>query len=263
MVHEDYKEMIPARALSALEEAEARALNEHLENCSECRKELAEWEATAATLAVVADPAEPSPKVRERILAEIRNDGSAAEVIPFRSTSRNIWKSFGSLGAMAAVVLVTALIVGLVVLWRQNRAAQANLAAVSAQLEAGQKDLERSNEFLQLVLTSGAKVTELSATRDAGGASAKLAYDKAGHAFLIANGLPGVPQGKEYQLWFIVPGKPPMPGKSFAADSTGRAALKDQMPEAAALGSAVFAITVEPVGGVQSPTGPIYLRSER
>ena len=62
MVHEDYKEMIPARALSALDAAEARALNEHLENCAECRKELEEWEATAAALAFAADPVEPSPK---------------------------------------------------------------------------------------------------------------------------------------------------------------------------------------------------------
>jgi len=36
--------------------------------------------------------------------------------------------------------------------------------------------------------------------------------------------------------------------------------LKDVMPEAA-LHSAVFAITLEPAGGVPAPTGPIYLRS--
>ena len=48
MVHDDYKEMIPARALSALDAAEERALNEHLENCAECRKELEDWQATAA-----------------------------------------------------------------------------------------------------------------------------------------------------------------------------------------------------------------------
>ena len=96
MVHEDYKEMIPARALSALDAAEDRALNEHRENCDECRKELEEWQATAATLAVVAEPVEPSPTVRERILSEVRKELSTPEVIPFRSTSRNLWRSFGS-----------------------------------------------------------------------------------------------------------------------------------------------------------------------
>src|ERR1044071_8124802 len=128
MVHEDYKEMIPARALSALDAAEERALNEHLENCDECCKELEEWQATAATLAVVADSPGPPPKVGERILSEVRKELATPEVIPFRSTSRNVWRSFGSLGAMAAVVVLTALIVGLVVLWRQNQLMEAEMA---------------------------------------------------------------------------------------------------------------------------------------
>src|SRR5438477_495212 len=81
-----------------------------LDNCSECRSELEKWEATAAALAMVADPAEPSVRVRERILSEIRNDRPAAPVVPFRSSSRNIWSSFGSLGAIAAVVLFAVLV---------------------------------------------------------------------------------------------------------------------------------------------------------
>src|ERR1051325_7009156 len=112
MVHDDYKEMIPARALSALDAAEERALNEHLENCSKCRKELEDWQATAAALSLASDPAEPSPQVRERILSEVRNDlSSSPEVIPFPKS--NIWTSFGSLGAIAAVVLLAALAIGL------------------------------------------------------------------------------------------------------------------------------------------------------
>jgi len=59
MVHDDYKEMIPARALSALDAAEERVLNEHLENCAECRKELEDWQATAAALSLTLDPSQP------------------------------------------------------------------------------------------------------------------------------------------------------------------------------------------------------------
>ncbi len=246
MVHEDYKEMIPARALSALDAAEERALNEHLENCDECRKELEEWQATAATLAVVADPAEPSPKVRERILSEVRRELATPEVIPFRSTSRNVWRSFGSLGAMAAVVLFTALIVGLVVLWRENSAIKEKLA--------------RANEFAQLAATPGAKVSELKGVDLGAGATARLVYDKTGHAMLIGDKLPSVPRGKAYQLWFIVGKNPPMPGKTFSPDDAGDGVLKEQMPKEA-LDSATFAITVEPEGGSSTPTMPIYLRS--
>jgi len=105
MVHDDYKEMIPARALSALDAAEEQALNEHLEKCAECRKELEDWQATAAALSLTPDPVEPSPQVRERILSEVRKEASS-KVIPIRSSSkRNLWSSFGSLGAIAATVL--------------------------------------------------------------------------------------------------------------------------------------------------------------
>jgi anti-sigma-K factor RskA len=246
MVHEDYKEMIPARALSALDAAEERALNEHLENCDECRKELDEWHATAATLAVVADPAEPSPKVRERILSEVRKELATPEVIPFRSTSRNVWRSFGSLGAMAAVVLITALIVGLVVLWRENNAIK--------------YERDQAQAFVQLATTPGAKVSELKGVDLGSGATATLAYDKAGHAMLMADKLPSVPRGKAYQLWFIVGKNPPMPGKTFQPDSAGKGVLTDQMPKEA-LDTAIFAITLEPESGSNAPTSPIYLRS--
>ncbi|HEX7332929.1 MAG TPA: anti-sigma factor [Pyrinomonadaceae bacterium] len=246
MVHEEYKEMIPARALSALDAAEAQVLNKHLENCAECREELEEWQATAANLALTADAMEPSPAVRERLLSEVRNELSSSQVLPFRSTPRNIWNSFGSLGAMAAVVLLTALIVGLIVLWRQNQSMQSEMA--------------RTREFVELVTTPGARVTELKGVDLGVGASASLAYDQNGRAMLMASKLPNAPQGKAYQLWFIVGNNPPMPGKTFSPDNTGKGMLKDQMPREA-LGSAIFAITMEPEGGSRTPTSPIYLRS--
>src|ERR1043165_919925 len=246
MAHEDYKEMIPARALSALDVTEERALNEHLENCDECRKELEEWQGAAATLAVFADPAEPSPKVRERILSEVRKELATPEVIPFRSTSRNIWRSFGSLGARAAVVIFTSLILGLIVIWRENRAMNEELA--------------RTKEFVQLATTPGAKANELKGLDLGAGATARFAYDKTGHAMLMADNLPSVPRGKAYQLWFIVGKNPPMPGKTFSPDDAGNGVLIDQMPKEA-LDSAIFAITLEPEGGVDKPTGQIYLRS--
>ena len=235
--------MIPARALSALDAGDERALNEHLENCAECRKELEDWQATAATLSLASDPAEPSSQVRERILSEVRKDRSSTpEVIPFKSPPRNIWSSFGSLGAIAAVVLFTALSIGFAVLWVQNQR------------------LQRSNEFLELVNTPGAKVTELRGVDRGLIATAKLAYDQNGRAILMGSKLPSVRPSEAYQLWFIVANKPPMPGKTFVPDSNGNAVLKDEIPQEA-LDAGIFAITVEPAGGSSAPTGSIFLRS--
>jgi anti-sigma-K factor RskA len=238
MAHEDYKAMMPAYALSALDADEERAFSRHLSECAECQSELMEWENTAAALALSASAEEPSPEVRERIMSAIR----AEKVVQFPATRRSVWTSFGSLGAIAAAVLFLALIIGIVVLWQQNRAVQTELA------------------FARLVTTPGAKMTELAGTEQATGATAKIAYDKTGHAMLMASGLPPAPQGKEYQLWFIVGSKPPMPGKSFAPDEAGQGTLVDQVPQEA-MESAVFAITLEPAGGLPKPSGAIYLRS--
>ena len=147
---------------------------------------------------------------------------------------------------MAAVVLLTALIVGLIVLWRQNGRMREELAL--------------SKQFVELVTTPGARVSELKGIDLGAGATASLAYDQNGHAMLMANKLPQPPQGKAYQLWFIVGKNPPMPGKTFSPDNTGKGMLKEQMPREA-INSAIFAITMEPESGSSAPTSPIYLRS--
>jgi len=245
MVHEDYKEMIPAHALSTLDSADERALNEHLEACAECRRDLAEWEAVAASLSLTADPVTPSAQLRERILDRVHteprysSEKSPANVLALPSPRHNLWNSLGSI---AAVILFAALIIAVIVLWQQNRT------------------LREQNETFQLLTAPGTRVAQLSGTPEASGATAKLAYDQNGRAILIADGLPRAPAGKEYQLWFIVNNKP-VPGKTFAPDNRGRGVVRDQVP-AAARKSAVFAITLEPAGGVAAPTGAIYLRGE-
>jgi anti-sigma-K factor RskA len=235
MAHDDYKELIPIHALSALDAADERALNEHLAECADCRRDLAEWEATAASLALSAKPMEPSPQVREKILTKIHSEKSSSKVRPFPSPRRKVWVAI-------AAALFLALLVSVFVLWQQNR------------------ELRRQNQVAQVLSAPGSKVIELSGTPEASRASAKIAYDPTGRAILIASGLPRAPQGKEYQLWYIVDNKP-LPGKTFAPDPSGNGTLEDHVPQAAR-SSAIFAITLEPAGGVRAPTGAIYLRGE-
>ena len=234
MVHDDYKEMIPTHALSALDAAEERALNEHLAECAECRRDLAEWEATAASLALTAAPAEPSPEVRARILR------SVSSVVPLPSRQRNLWRQ---LGAIAAIIIFAALLISVLVLWQQNRS------------------LRREREVADILASPGARMKELHGTAEAPGASARIVFDWTGRAILITSGLPQPPPGKEYQLWFIETKKQPRPGKTFSTDSTGRGLLEDHVRDVDRDYS-VLAVTLEPAGGVQSPTGQIYLRSD-
>jgi len=259
MSHEDFKEMIPAHALSALDWTDDRALAEHLAQCAECQREIIGWEQTAATVALSASPAEPSPLVRQQIMSEIRSERDKSispRVVPLRSSQKNLWSSLGSLGAIAAAVLFVLLVGYLFLLWRENRAMRNELQTLLQENQRIQKDLI----MVKMLQTPGTKVMELAGTSAAPAASAKLAYDRSGHAMVMMSGLPAPPAGKEYQLWFIVADKPPMRGKTFSTDSQGKGMVEDEVP-GVALKSAAFAVTLEPQGGSDSPTMPMYLSS--
>jgi hypothetical protein len=170
-----------------------------------------------------------------------------------------VWTALGSLGAIAAAFVLVGLLVSLILLWQQNRATQRELAQLSMQMQEARAQLAREREMVELLTSPGARMAELTGTNAAPSAHALLAYDKNGHAMLMAKGLPAAPNGMAYQLWFIM-GKKPMPGKVFTADAAGNASLADQVPMPM-LTTPVFAITLEPEKGMPSPTGAIYLSS--
>jgi anti-sigma-K factor RskA len=279
MTHEDYKELLAAQALTALDPEDARALAAHLESCADCRSEVGEWEETAAFLTLDAQQLEPSPELRQRMLQSVRKDGRSerltndrleavaepragggySRVLEFERPQRNIWTTLGSFGAIAATLVLAALIISLVVLWQQNRATQRELARLANETQQAKTQLDRERSLVQLLTSPDAHMAKLAGTNAAPGAHAMLAYDKDGHAMLMAKGLPPAPKGMAYQLWYIKDNKK-MPGKVFRPDEAGNGVLEDQIP-AIARDAAVFAITLEPENGVQTPTGSIYLLS--
>ena len=259
MDHEDYKAMLAVHALSSLDREDARALEDHLAACPDCRAELDVWQATAGALACTVQPLEPSAELRDRILESVRAE--AGQVIPIsrapaRAQRPQVWP--GGFQAIAASVIFLGLIAGLVVLWRQNREAKAEIARLSAQITDTRRKLDQEHEALELFAQPGTRMAELAGTKVAPAAHAMLAVDnKSGRAVLMAHGLPQAPTGMAYQLWFIA-GPRPLPGKVFQTDSSGNAMLNDQLPTDALKASA-FAVTLEPQAGVPAPTGPMYL----
>jgi len=277
MVHEDYKELLSARALTTLDAEDTRALEIHLQTCAGCSAELIEWEQIAAFMAHDASTLEPSLEVRQRILKTIRTTTVASEtsqsptnlvessvtrveskILTFERHPRTV-SSVSGIGAIAAALALIALLATIFSLWQQNRTTQTLLAKQNTQLDETNAQLARQREALTLLTSPGARMASLSGTNIAPTAQAMLAYDKKGHAMLMAKGLPAVPNGMAYQLWFIKDGKK-MPGRVFTPDSAGNGMLEDDIPDVA-LEAAVFAITLEPKSGVQAPTGSIYLVS--
>ncbi|MDX6695892.1 MAG: hypothetical protein QOF02_3495 [Blastocatellia bacterium] len=283
MTHEEYKEMLAEHALGALDHADARALEEHLASCSDCRAELSEWLDTSAALAYAAPLAEPPAALRSRLLENIRSvkqepqanattqrngrDMEEAAVskknlassnvvaMPERARSRlRAWQRFG---ALAASLAFAAFIIALVVLWNRNREMQSEMARLSKDLQTTEQRLKSEREKAEMLAAEDTRFASLKGTEMAPRAHARLVYNKAGKAMMIADELPPAPAGKDYQIWFIAEGKP-VPGGVFKPDEQGHVEMRAEIPANARSASA-FAITLEPQGGMPAPTGQKFL----
>lgn len=277
--------MLPLHALDALEAADARALEDHLAGCAECRRELDEWRETTSMLAYSAGAVEPSSQLRVRILESVRElpqslsvktpprDGGGqspsepSNVVSITQSPRRMLSPAWKIGAIAASIACAALLTSLVVLLNRNSAMKTEIARLSDRLNQIQGELARERESKELVATRArqdmemlvaSSVTTLKGTDVAPGAHARLALDpNTGRAMLLAYNLPPAPAGKAYQLWFIA-GNKPLPGTVFTPDANGHAEVRDQAPTEGR-DAAVFAVTLEPSGGVSAPTGDKYL----
>lgn len=272
--HEEEREMLAAHALGALDPDEARRVEEHLSSCAECRAEMQQWQATASALAYTARPAEPSPELRSKILEAVRVDGSSAaskvskepqEQVPSsnviempRRARRSRAQTFL---AIAASVAILALGLALFVTWQRLNETRRELAKNRTAVEVLAKQVEQERGARELLTSPQSQNAQLAGTNMAPNARAQLVFDRrTGHAMLFAYNLPPVPAGKAYQLWFISGGKV-MPGRVFTPDTNGRAMINEEVPVSNLDAQPVFAVTLEPAGGVQVATGEKYLLS--
>jgi anti-sigma-K factor RskA len=226
-------ELTAGYALDALDADERAAFEAHLEGCEPCQQELASfWEVTGG-LAVAADGPAPSPALRERILDAARAEQQ--NVVPIDSR-RRLTPVLAAATAVAAAVAI-----GL------------GIYAVSLN---GQ--LDDSRAALSAQETAAAVLADASATTvDMQSGSGRLVVNDAGTAVLVLDAVPAVPAGKTYQAWVITNGTPVSAGV-FSA--TGDKAVVP-IPEPVTPG-AVVAVTIEPDGGVSSPTQAPVIASD-
>ena len=231
MTCSERKDLIFLYAADQLEPAEAEALREHLAtDCPICAGALAEAEATLAQVATSIDPIAPPAATREKLMSQIsttRSRTTQSPALQGRGYSQMRIFSTALLSAAAAVAITSAVFVAMM---RETAKRKPTLEMVSMTSDIQPK------------------------------AHGAVAWDMDHHEWHVAVfNLAPLPAGKEYELWIIPPGgKAPMPSKTFTVDASGSATLIVPVP--ADVGSvATAAITDEPAGGVQAPTGKIQL----
>jgi hypothetical protein len=184
------------------------------------------------------------------------------------------------IAAGAAVVVVLVGIIG-AILWaggRLNEAAnrvasaqeqvvvttrQANQDVRAARDDANRqiaeaRQLAQRAETVSAVLTAPDLIRFNLTSTLSDGSSAQVLWSRSRGVVLSGSRLPGPGPEKTYQLWLVTNG-PSVSAGVFAPDSTGRATLVVDPPPKVPGPVMGAAITIEPAGGGQAPTGQMLL----
>jgi hypothetical protein len=122
------------------------------------------------------------------------------------------------------------------------------------------EQLVQAQEIMDLLRAPGTQLVALGGLRPSPTAHGLMLWRPSGGGTFVADGLPTPPVGKTYQLWAIAGGKPVSAGV-FGVDPSGSGSLR-VTPLAGVPKVDVFAVTLEPAGGVPQPTGEMYLASK-
>lgn len=236
MTCDDRKDLLLLYAGDLLEPAERDALRAHLmTGCPMCVGTLAEAEATLAQMAAAVAPVAPPAGAIDKLMMRV-GAGNAGTARGTRTESRieprrrSPWVA--SLLAAAAAVAITS------GLWMY--------------LTRDARSFWRSTNLATVALTSPTQPN----------ARGQVLWDRDRQQWRVTvSNLGPTAAGREYELWVIPAGGAPIRSQTFQVAGDGASTLVVPLP--ANLGPlATAAITDEPIGGVDAPTGKIHLAGE-
>ena len=264
MNHEPFDTLAAAYALGALDGEELVEFEAHLaQECARCAVTLRESYEALAALARSSPPAVPPPEVKQALLSRI------AAVAPTASPRRE--RGRGSLpwiaGAAAAAIVAAAFTGAFVAGHYEARLGQTarELAATRQRLEGEiavlNDQLAAYRSAADLLRDPATRVVTLRGLGPSPGATGWVIWHQTVGGQLFVANLPPPPPSKTYELWTIGEGAP-RPAGVFRVDAEGRATHRVE-PVEGGKPVKVFAVTLEPEGGVPAPTGPMVLASAK
>jgi len=221
----DLHDLAAPYALDALGDEERQRFESHLHECAECQAvvdHLREGTVGLAGAVAIQPPNRLRTEVLEAVAATPQNT-VVMDIEQYRRTRRNTI-AFGVAAALLAVV-----------------------ATVAALISVGDPAAE---------ILAAPDVATIELTGPAG--TGRFTYSaEAGRGVFASESLPGVAEGRTYQMW-LIDSSGPSPAGLFVPDDDGRsiAVVKDLM-EGVTVG-----ITEEPSGGSELPTGEVLLSGE-
>jgi anti-sigma factor RsiW len=251
--------------LGALEPTEMTAVRAHLAGCPEPHPEFAELGSVTPALLASVPQVEPPAALRDRILAAARAEAGTAtkatdtmiatparQPAPARPAAeprRSVfdWLQLGSRGwafaGVAAALVIAILGYQVVQLGAQNAELAAYQRGVAAVFDTAAKP--------------GAQLAVLAGQAGTTGPTGVAAISSDGKVEIAIRGLTPTTGTQVYEAWAIA-GKnaAPVPIGGFQVGSSGAGALDTTTASAPGV---IFALTLEPQPGAQTPTPPILV----
>ncbi|MEP6767717.1 MAG: anti-sigma factor [Acidobacteriota bacterium] len=292
MHSERFEELAALHALGIPLESAEEEFALHLAGCATCKGLMDDFNASAAALSATVQPVAPPAAVRARILGSL---ASAPDISPRSVAPRDgapVSKGSAAAGSRRSVApWIFAAAAGLLFLLlltddarlrreredlrsqvaafgaragegedlrKQTAALQEEKATLSDKLASAQRSLARRDLQARVLESDDVLMLFLQGKAPQPGARGRVFWStRAGRGVVVAGNLDVLPAGKQYELWAFSGGKP-VPAGVFDADKAGRVLFESK--DLSRIGTPEkFAVTVEPRGGVEAPTGPIVL----
>ena len=222
----------------------------HLAECAICAGEVRSFASVGTLLAQAAPAAEPAAAVRQRLIDAV--------------SPRSSW-SGGWLAAAASVLLAVALggyaaqLRGRVTgLESQLREATLRAAATEGQMAEARRVAFNAQSQVAVLAAPDLTRIDLAGQPTAPGATGRAFWSRTRGLVFTASNLPSPPRGRAYQLWVLTSQPAPISAGMLATDANGRITARFETPLDLPRPVAM-AVTLEPEGGVASPTGDKYL----
>ena len=197
---------------------------------------------------------QPTPAMQEAAASE----GQPTPTTPKRGGRWAVLLAAGSLVVAVGLGLVAARRTNLATALQENLDA-ANTQARIAELEtaAARRTADELRAGARVLTAADVQTIDLEGQPPAPDARGRLFWSASEGSLFTATGLPPVPPGRVYQLW-LIPEATPLRAALLSADAEGHAMAAVTLPEGVAEPVPV-AITLEPAGGAESPSGDVYL----
>jgi anti-sigma-K factor RskA len=254
-IHPISEQDLELLALGVVAGEDCQPFRAHLASCAECSRHFAEAQGRLALFALAAPPQEPPTTAKQRLLEKIhatleRPSGSALVARPAARWWNTVW-------VPAAAVLAVATIL----LWINDHRLDYQLRQMRQTEQTFQTQMQHEQALVSFFSAQDTQAVSLApkptVPKDAW---ARVRYNSRLGMICYTGDLPAPPPNKEYQMW-IVPmvGNPISAGAFMPASFSGGHMCMARMPSG--ISCKAFGVTIEPMGGMPHPTGPVVLAS--